>query len=630
MNLYKGYVETFDKAPLKKYKGTKNLLTLEQAQRLPEYAGVLENDIILIDIDDKDQSEILMQIIEDLQIDCVVRQTSRGRHFLFKNHAVDKCGQGKMLACGLKADIKIGSRNGTQVLKFNGEDRFIEWDTEGRDPAELPKWLWPVNSSLDLFNMEEGDGRNSTLFSYILTLTAAGFSKDESRECIELINKYILKEPLSASEIETITRDEAFPEDTFFDGKKFLHNQFAEFLKNNDHIKRINGQLHVYRDGVYIPGSREIERAMIKHISTLKDSQRNEILKYLDIICEYSAGDSDANLIAFKNGIFDVVTGQLKEFSPDIVITNKIPWEYDPSAYSELADKTLNKLACHDKKIRMLLEECIGYCFYRRNELSKAFILTGDKSNGKSTFLDMVKNVLGNDNFSALDLAELDERFAVATMAGKLANIGDDISDEFLQGRAVSNFKKLVSGNQVKAEIKNDPNLFFMKPTVKLLFSANDIPVIKDKTGAVMRRLIIVPFNARFSKDDPDFDPFITWKLRDEEVMKYLILLGIEGLKRVLANNQFTQSKSVQKELDDFELRNNPILLFLSETDISQIVNQPCKEVFKRYKAFCIERGLMEMTLPNFSREINRRLNLTTKRVRVDGQLISIYITKGA
>lgn len=628
MQIYKGYVQTKDKAPMTKYKGGKNLLTLDDVKDLPEYAGVLEDDVVLIDVDDGEQSEILMKIVEDKQLDCIVRVTSRGRHFLFKNTEIGRCKQGKQLACGLTADIKIGKNNGTQILKFNGEERFIEWDTEGRDLQELPKWLIPINSKVDFFNMEEGDGRNSTLFSYILTLTSAGFSKEEARECIEIINTYVLRDPLSQDELEIILRDDAFPMDTFFDGKKLLHNNFAAFLKNNDNIKRIYGQLHVFRDGVYVAGAREIQRSMIQHIPTLKDAQRNEVMKYLELICEPTDPDQKANLIAFTNGLYDIVTGELKEFSPDVIITNQIPWDYDQSAYSELADKTLDRIACGNRDIRLLLEECIGYCFYRRNELSKSFMLTGGGSNGKSVFLDMVKGVLGESNYSTLDLNELDERFSVATMAGKLANIGDDISDEFLQGRAVANFKKLVSGNQVKAEIKNDPNIFFMKPTVKLLFSANDIPVMKDRTGAVLRRMIIVPFNAKFSKDSPDYDPYITWKLKDEQVMKYLIRIGIEGLKRVLENNGFTESKEVQDELAEFELRNNPILSFIKDTPIESILNQPVKEVFRIYKVYCVEKGFMEMTQPNFSRELNRRLNVTVKRVRINGELTGIYVRK--
>lgn len=167
---------------------------------------------------------------------------------------------------------------------------------------------------------------------------------------------------------------------------------------------------------------------------------------------------------------------------------------------------------------------------YRRNELGKAFILTGDKSNGKSTFLDCVKAILGDRNISALDLKELGDRFNTSMMFGKLANIGDDIGDDFLQGSQVSVFKKIVTGNRIKAERKGqDP--FEFNPFIKLLFSANDIPRMKDKTGAVLRRLVIIPFNATFSKDDPDYRPFIKYELTQQDSIEYLIRLGVEGLK---------------------------------------------------------------------------------------------------
>lgn len=622
MEFYKGYVRTRGKEPIDKFNHAK---TLEQVKDSESYAGVLADNMILIDIDDAEQAERLMDIIEKLDIDCVVRQTSRGKHFLFKNSGVESCGHDRPLACGLRADIKVGKRNSTQQLKLYGEDRFIEWDCE--EPQELPKWLHPVKTSIDLLNLSEGEGRNSTLYGYILTLTSSGFTKEESRETLKIINRFILQDPLAESEMELISRDEAFPADVFFEKKTFLHNNFASFLKNNDHVVRINGQLSVYRDGVYVGGAREIEGKMIQHIPILKAAQRTEVLRYLDIICQETPA-APANFIAFNNGVYDITTDTLTPFNPDIVITNKIPWDYDPDAYSELADRTLDKLACQDGTIRQLLEECIGYCFYRRNELSKAFVLTGDKSNGKSTFLDMVKNLLGQFNYSALDLAELDERFSTATMAGKLANVGDDISDEFMQGRSVATFKKIVSGNQVKAENKNDPNIFFMKPTVKLLFSANDIPRMKDKTGAVLRRLVIVPFNATFSKDDPDFDPYITWKLRDEEVMKYLVQIGIQGLKRVIINNAFTESDKVQREIEEYEISNNPILMFIQERPIHEIENQPTKEVHRAYQVFCVENGYSQMTLSNFSKQINRHLGLSVKRVRISGTLTSIYISK--
>ena len=622
MELFKAYLPTKNKKSIIKFKDAK---PLSEVEHLSEYAGILADNVVLIDIDDKKQSDIMMNIVEDLQLDCRVYQTTRGRHFLFKNtDSIKQCYTGIKIACGLTADIKIGSKNSYSVLKFKGKERFIEWDVEqNKDYQEVPKWLNPIKTQTDLFNLKEGDGRNSELYKYILTLTKYGFSKDDTRKCLEIINKYIFKKPLKKKELETIMRDEAFPKDTFFNDKTFLHDKFAEFIKNNDHVVRINGQLHTFKDGVYTPGNKVIEASMIKYLPALRAAQRTEAYKYLELIVE-DVEPADANYIAFKNGVYNLVTEQLEPYTPEVVITNKIPWNYNPEAYSEEVDTTLDKLSVNDEQIRSLLEECVGYCFYRRNEMSKAFILTGEKSNGKSTFLSMVSNLLGEENISSLDLGELDERFSTAMMSGKLANIGDDISDEFMHGKSISLFKKIVSGNAIKAEYKGQ-DAFMYKPYVKLLFSANEIPRTKDKTGAVLRRLVIIPFNAKFDKSSKDYDPYIIYKLKTEQAMEYLIQLGIEGLKRVIRNNEFTHSAKVSAALESYEIDNNPILSFIKDTGVNNIENESNQEVYKRYRVYCVENGYTELSLRKFSAEIKRHLGLETKTAKVDGKVIRIY-----
>ena len=629
--LYKGYVETKGKQSIEKLKNRTKWKTYEEVKNLRGFGGVLADDTILIDIDDSEQSEILMNIVEDLQLDCKVLCTSRGKHFLFKNHTIARNRTHVQLAVGLTADIKVGSKLSYEVIKIDGEERFCEWDIEeGGKYQEVPKWLFPVKATAEFVDMDAGDGRNQALFNYILTLTANDFTVDETRECIRILNKFVLKEPLSDEELEVILRDEAFQKPVFFMGSTFLFDKFAVYMKNTAHVVKINGQLHIYKDGIYTNGYKEIESDMIQYIPNLKKMQRREVLDYMELIVE-SKEQSDANLIAFNNGIYDLVTGELKPFSTDIVITNKIPWDYNPDAYFELADKTLNKLACDDAAIRALLEECIGYCFYRRNELGKAFILTGDKNNGKSTFLDIVKTILGDKNISALDLKELGDRFNTSMMFGKMANIGDDIGDDFLQGSQVSIFKKIVTGNRIKAERKGqDP--FEFNPFIKLLFSANDIPRMKDKTGAVLRRLVIIPFNARFSKYlpdgvtiDPDFDPFIKYKLIQKESIEYLIKLGVEGLKRVITNNEFTKSEKVQGQLDEYEEENNPIIAFIADCGVDMIENEPTNEVYKRYQVFCAENSMQPMSNIVFSKQINKRLDLEISIVKLNGQTRRIF-----
>ena len=609
--LYRGYVKLKGKASVEKFKGvpSKQLRTLEEAQKCDEYGGVLAKNTMFIDIDDSKQAEILMNIVEEYQLDCKVICTTRGKHFIFKNSKVTRGYTHVSLAIGLTADIKTGFKDSYEKLKADGEERFCEWDIEeGGQYQEVPKWLFPVKATADFLDMDAGDGRNQALFNYILTLTANDFTVEETRECIRILNKFVLKQPLSDDELEVILRDDAFQKPVFFLGSTFLFDKFAVYLKNMYHIVIINNQLHVYKDGVYTSAYKDIEKAMIDVIPNLKDVQRKEVFKYLMLICDEKE-QSDANLIAFNNGVYDLVTGELKPFSTDIVITNKIPWDYKPDAYSELADSTLNKLACGDAAIRALLEECIGYCFYRANTFNKAFILTGDKSNGKSTFLKVLTVLLGEHNVASLDLKNLGDRFSKASLFGKLANIGDDISDEFVPDASL--FKKITDGGRIQVEKKGqDP--FEFNPYVKLIFSANDIPRIRDKAGAVLRRLVIIPFNARFSESDADYNPNIKSDLTQDTSIEYLIMLGCQGLKRLLATQKFTISQKVEEERQAYNIENNPILAFIEEVGKEGIVNEPTNEVYKRYQVFCAENNYQPTSNIVFSKSINKTLELKT------------------
>ena len=610
---------------MEKFKGRNDLKTFEEVQSLPEFAGILGEETILIDIDDTEQSDILFEIIKETKLKCRVYETTRGKHFLFKNKNVKTNKTGCKLAIGLDSDIKLGSRNSYSILKFDNKDRKIIYDTPEDKIQELPIWLTPINSSFDFLDMEVGDGRNQALFNYILTLQSNDFSVEEARETIRLINKHVLKVPLRDTELEVVLRDDAFKKPIFFKGTTFLFDKFAVFMKNNHHIKRINNQLYIYKDGVYVDGYAEIEAEMIKHISNLNRAKRAEALSYLNLLIRDNTPASDANLIAFRNGIYNIIDDSFIPFSPEIIITNKINWDYNPAAYSELVDNTLNKIACQDEQIRMLLEEAIGYCMYRRNELGKAFILIGDRSNGKSTFLDMVKTMLGDENIASLDLGELGERFKTAELFGKLANIGDDIGDEFIANASV--FRKLVTGERISVERKGqDP--FEFNNYSKLLFSTNNIPRIKDKTGAVQRRLIIIPFDATFSVNDPDFDPYIKYKLREQEPMEYMIKLGLEGLKRVTLNQKFTSSKRVEQELEEYEESNNPIIGFYKEVGIEEIENEPTKDVYKKYQEYCLANNLQALSNIEFSKQVKRKFDFDIIDKKISGVKYRIFVRK--
>ncbi len=612
--------------------------TLEYVRKnFKNYAVKLSKDIICFDFDKREEFLKAFEVVQALNLHCIVIESVRGGghiYFFNKMQKVKGDSQGNKTGLTLIVDIKNGiGKNGNEhnsavMICDNSQERKVLYfnPTESGELGEVAIFFIPVKSSFEFINMSDGSGRNSSFYSYILALQSEGFTVEEARETIRIINQYILKEPLSEKELETILRDESFLKPNFFKGKTFLFDRFATYIKNNNHIIKIDGRLNIYIDNYYNSSLEKLEKVMIQHIPLLTDAKRKEVLKYLNIICD-ERQQADANMIAFKNGIYNIKDNSFISFSPEIIITNKINWDYNPAAYSGIADKTLNKIACNDNSIRSLLEELIGYCLYRRNELGKAFILTGDGANGKSTFIAVLNRILGDKNIAANDLKELSERFSTVTLYGKLANLGDDIGDTFITDPSL--FKKIVTGDKIVAEQKGQPKFEF-NPYCKMIFSANSVPRMNDKSNAIIRRLIIVPFEAKFNDTDDDFDPEIKYKLQSQESIEYFIKLGIEGLKRVLENKKFSISEKVKKELEEYEVSNNPILSFLKDCDDEsfQIENEPTSRVYEHYCRFCDKNNFQSLSKTAFSKQLKLHASFETTTANDRGKTIRVYCLK--
>lgn len=618
--MFKGFIPTGGpdgKRPTEEYKNRTEFYSLSDVEKLNSYGAVLDDDVIQIDIDDEEQSNIVLEIIENQNIQCNILQTSRGKHFYFLNTNLNRRKQGFVTAIGVKVDTGLGSQNAVIPIKVEGNLR--KWIKEVDNMDYLPAWLIPLDKkSIDFSKMEEGDGRNQTLFNYILRLQSAGLSKEQIKDSIRIINNHILKEPLNDNEINTILRDEAFLKESFYIKNKLQYEKLAKFLIDNENIVKINDQLHIYKDGYYSDNIIDVEKIMLKYIQNSTKTPRGEVLRYLELLCT-NKKLANPKYIVFNNGVFDLETKELLEYSPKYIIKNKIPHNYNPTAYHELLDKTLNKICCKDKKLRYVIEEMIGYTLLRRNELGKSFILTGDGSNGKSTLLDLINELLGEENISSVSLKDLSDRFKTFQLDGKLANIGDDISNEYIPDN--STFKKLVTGEKVNVERKGkDPYDF--RNYSKLIFSANELPRINDLSGGLKRRLVFIPFNAKFSKRDEDYDPFIKDKITTTAAIEYLLKIAIDGLYRILNNNSITYSKACDQVWDEYEAINNPVISFIED---NKIENESVNDVYKQYQVWCIESGLKSLSKVMFGKEVRKRGYDSNKTVRIDGKLTKIY-----
>lgn len=633
-NLFRGYMESNGKVPLNSVKTHPLLATPPENH---DYVGVLYEDIIQLDFDDELNSKIALDIVNEYKLKCDILKTRRGVHLYFKNTDIKSQSVGIFNAIGLRCDIGLGEKDRVVPLRItgtvdttkviNGEEVTIktkqivlrEWLQTYDDLEELPAFFRPI-SSRD-YELKKSTTRNQTLFNYILALQYNNFTRDAIRKTIKIINKYILYEPLSDREIDVITRDEAFSEELFFDGKTFLHDRFGNYMLTNSNILKIDNQVHIYTsDNLYSNDPNEFEKQMLHKIPSLKDAQRKEVYKYITLKCTKDGEFANPKYLGLKSNILDIQDMTTVPYSPNLMINNRIGYDYDQNAYSAIMDKTLNKVCMNDPQIRSLLEEMVGYSLYRKNSMQSCFILTGEGSNGKSTILNILKKLLGKQNYTSLDLRELEDTFKPAELYNKLANIGDDISAKYLESSSV--FKKVVTGESFIVQRKY-AQPFELESYATQIFCANELPQVHDRSDGFSRRIVIVPFNAKFSKNDSDYDPFIEDKLLTDEAIQYFLRIAIEGLRRVLLNKGFTISQTGEQEKSDYMKLNNNVLEWFEYEP--KIENESVTDVYMSYQVWCSQNGCMPVKKLNLSKEIHKQFGLLSKPRYINGKSVRLY-----
>jgi P4 family phage/plasmid primase-like protien len=296
--------------------------------------------------------------------------------------------------------------------------------------------------------------------------------------------------------------------------------------------------------------------------------------------------DNDLYRIPVKNGVLNLKTFELESFDPELYAITFIPTKYDPDAKCPKILKFIDEVAPQDKET---LQEWIGYHLLRTYVYQKCVQLIGDGNNGKSTFLRLLEALLGKDNVSNATLYDLvSTRFSKADLYGRLANIAPDISPDEL--KRTGTFKALTGGDYIRAEKKHQ-NAFKFLNYAKLSFSANQLPPSPDKTVAFFRRWLLINFPNKF--EGPDCDPRILEKLTTPEELSGLLNWALEGLKRLMKNDDFTKSQTIEELQEQWERMSDPVTAFVTNCVEPAFDDTITKDsLYNAYYKFCRSRGL--------------------------------------
>jgi putative DNA primase/helicase len=251
----------------------------------------------------------------------------------------------------------------------------------------------------------------------------------------------------------------------------------------------------------------------------------------------------------------------------------------------------LNRVFCGDREVINLFEEMLGAGLLKHNRYQKAFLFYGNGSNGKSTILDLLKTFVGPRNYSAIPLERVTDRFNTAELEHKLFNIGDDVDNVTLKDTGT--LKKLFSGNAIMVERKGE-RPYTIEPYATHVYSCNTIPRSFDKSDGFYRRWLLIPFNARFSSTDEDYDPMIVDKITAPEALSYLLNIGIRGAQRLIRNGKFTEPQTVIDALEAYKADNSTTLSWIEDKELTEdyFLEKPRDVTYSEFSDWCKLSGI--------------------------------------
>ena len=466
---------------------------------------------------------------------------------------------------------------------------------------------YKINHAIKSWQSNSNYFNNEKSYSMLQRFEIVGNEKDKN---FTYLVRYKLNKPISStSELHwrLFTIGEQWrKENTIVNkktGKKITPQMpfyiIAKFLQENVPIKK--GGIHEdtallffydFSKGIYTSNEDYIKTCIKKLEVRYKLTKLKDITEDLRANTKFEKPYRPKHLIAVGNGLFNTEIKELEPFSPKHFITGKVATNYNINAllnYEAIKDyfdydEWLKSLACGDLEIVTLLEQLINEAINPNKTRRKIAIMLGSGTNGKSTFRQMIINLIGDTNISVATPHELQSRFGLTSLEGKICNYGDEVGTKPLD--EMDKLKSISSGESINYECKNKDVRSGNFKTL-LIFNSNEIPPIKDKSEAVLNRLLIIPFNANFTgKADKSIKDE---KLKNKIVLEYILYKALH-----LDFDKFIVPKAVQQQLESYQKENDSIYSYMFsyiEKKYHLVSCVPISFITDDYENYCYENG---------------------------------------
>jgi len=368
--------------------------------------------------------------------------------------------------------------------------------------------------------------------------------------------------------------------------------------------------IYAYEDGVYVEVEWKVKATLEKWLGMYATTNIvNEVLNHIRRLSyvDRSIFNKFDGSLPVQNGLLDLIHLKLKPFDEKRIYTYKLNVAYDPTKKCPKWEGFLTQILA--KEDAAVLQEYMGYCLLPAMPYHVVMWFYGKGRNGKGRITKTLEYIFGKQNIANLDLAEFsgDRRFSTAQLYGKLINVASEPgTTKTLQTPLL---KKLTGEDFIDAEVKNKQKRLVFMNIAKFYILGNRFPKVNDTTLAFWDRVLLLNFPNSFTGVEriPNIEK--TW-LDDKDEVSGIINWMIEGLLRLVQNNDFTKSKSQTETILEFKKVSDTIGAWLEEKCVFELDQKLDRKIaYEDYKEYADSLG----TSPETQNVFYARLRETPK-----------------
>lgn len=299
--------------------------------------------------------------------------------------------------------------------------------------------------------------------------------------------------------------------------------------------------------------------------------------------------DKHKYLLNVENGIVDLKTGKLQPHNRELGLTKITNIVFDENAKCPEWLNFLDQIFQGDKELAEYMQRLIGYSLTGEITEQIMVFLIGGGSNGKSTFINIIKDLMGDYGKQAksdtfIKKKEIGANNDIARLVGSRfvsaieSEDGEQLSEAFV--------KQITGGEPVLARFLRQEFFEFI-PEFKVFFTTNHKPVIKGVDEGIWRRIRLIPFNLQLPKEKRDKK--LPEKLSLE--MPGILNWAIEGCLK-WQQSGLKDPAIVMKATGDYKEEMDILGPFMFECCFKrEDVQIEAKELYEVYANWCFRNG---------------------------------------